>query len=213
MPLWAFRIGDVFDPDDPLAVWACIVAIAFNDLVFANTKVDTAEDEWVRFYEWRIATGHFYEACMHLERSREVPEVQAFLRSEPKVEALHAEVLERYASLKSLTNRVRNQAFHYPYKSGHRAVIRVLRDIANEQGTTGTATTSRKIRDSRQYFADEVVGNLTLNAAGGTTEAFQRAMTDLGEAVAALGRFSNAALDAYFWLHQNALREEPLPTP
>jgi len=69
MPIWKFRFGDAFDADDPLSTWACTIAIAFNDVVYANVKVNRADREWERFYEWRVATGHFNEACLHLERS------------------------------------------------------------------------------------------------------------------------------------------------
>jgi hypothetical protein len=132
VPLWSFTIGDVFDADDPLAVWAATLGLAFNDLVHANTKVEKARTEWERFYEWRIATGHYNEACLHLIRSSAVPEVQRFLASEPKVHELHEDTLHRYESLKRLTNRVRNEAaFHYGQPSA-----RALRRARHESSVS-----------------------------------------------------------------------------
>ncbi len=168
MPLWAFTIGDVFDADDPLSVWAATLGIAFNVLVHANTKVERARTEWERFYEWRIATGHYNEACLHLARTSSMPEVQRFLASEPTVHELHNATLQRYESLKRLTNRVRNEAaFHYAYKSGRRALSRALRELATAEGAVGGAA-STKIKDSRQLYADDLAGQLVLNAAGGS---------------------------------------------
>jgi hypothetical protein len=209
MPLWSFVIGDVFKADDPLAVWVATLGIAFNDLIHANNKVNDAKTEWERLYEWRIATGHYNEMCLHLQRGSALPEVQRFLKSEPAVKARHDDALVRYESLKRLTNRVRNEAaFHYAYKSGQRAVARALRDLATTDGAMG-GTASDKIKDSRQLYADDLAGQLVVHAAGGSLKAYADAMARLGEGVAALGKFANGALDAYFMRHQAALKSQP----
>lgn len=212
MPLWAFTIGDVFNPDSPLSVWTATLGIAFNDLVHANAKVERARTEWERFYEWRIATGHYNEACLHLERTSSIPEVQRFLASEPKVKELHEATLKHYQALKRLTNRVRNEAaFHYAYKSGQRALARALRELAAAEGAVG-GTASTKIKDSRQLYADDLASQLVLNAAGGSPESYAEAMATLGQGVAAFADFANHALDAYFMSHHGALRQVRTPT-
>jgi hypothetical protein len=208
VPIWKFRLGDVFNADDPLSVWICVLAVAFNDAVHANVKTDKAPLAWARIYEWRVAISHFSEACLHLERGREVDEVIEFLASEPDIKEMFDDVLVRYDNVRHLTNRIRNEAaFHYPYRSGHRAVARALTNLADEEGTFG-GEASTKIKDSRQFYADALAARLVMNAMGGTERAYEEAATELGEAVAAFGRFANAALDAYFVRHKDALRPE-----
>jgi hypothetical protein len=62
-----------------------------------------------------------------------------------------------------------------------------------------------QIRDNRQIYADEVVAALVLDAGGGTPQAYAETAEKLAGAVAAFGRFANAALDAYHVRHRSAL--------
>jgi hypothetical protein len=209
MPVWTFRIGDVFDPDDALSVWVCTLSLAFNDAIHANLKVEAAEHPWERLYEWRVAIGHFNEACLHLERGKEIGPVEDFIASEPDLQTRFGNVLQHYDGLRAVTNRVRNEAaFHYPYRSGQEAVARALRELAGEEGAFG-GTASTKIKDSRQFYADDVAVKLVLNASGGNEQSYGEVAEALGEGVAAFGRFANAALDAFFWKHQDALHQQP----
>jgi len=205
VPTWTFRIGDVFDAEDTLSVWICTLAVAFNDAIHANLKVEAAETPWERSYEWRVAISHFNEACLHLERGRDEEEVVAFLESDEDLRTSFDEALSRYDAVRPLANRIRNQAaFHYPYKTGRRAVARALRDLADDEGgMRGT-----KLRDSRQLYADDVVGRLLINASGGTLETYAEAAADFGDAVASFARFAHAAVEAYFLRHRDALRRE-----
>lgn len=98
MALWKFRVGAVFDPDDALSVWICTLAVALNDVVHTNVKVEGAGQPWERLYEWRVATGHFNEACLHLERGQEIQRVSQFVESESDLSEKHADVLRRYGS-------------------------------------------------------------------------------------------------------------------
>jgi hypothetical protein len=206
VPLWNFRFGDVFDPDDPLSIWICTLGIAFNDIIHANVKAARAETAWERFYEWRVLVAHFNEACLHLERGRDIQQVRQFLDSDQAVLERYGTVLRSYDDLKGVANRFRNEAtFHYPYASGREAVARALRELAHEEGAFGGVASS-KLKDSRQFYADDVVAHLVWNAAGGSEEAFESAAAALGEAVTSFGRFANAALDAYFFQHRSALQ-------
>ncbi len=205
VPTWTFRIGDVFDAEDSLSVWICTLAIAFNDAIHANLKVEAAETPWERGYEWRVAISHFNEACLHLERGREDDHVVAFLESEAGLGARFDEALSRYDAVRPVANRIRNQAaFHYPDKSGRRAVARALRDLADDEGAMRGTT----LRDSRQLYADDVLGRLLINASGGTLDTYAKAATDFGDAVASFARFAHAAVEAYFIRHRDALRRE-----
>ncbi len=209
MPLWTFRIGDVFDSEDPLSVWVCTLAVALNDTVHANVKTDGATQEWERLYEWRVAIAHFNEACLHLERGAQIQEVRDFVASEQSLQRAYDDVLARYRELRPLTNRIRNQAaFHYPYKEGRKAMSRALGELVDEQGAVG-GEVSNKIKDSRQSYADELAAMLVWKAAGGSEDAYKRAAAALGEAVAVFARFANAALDAFFFQHRNALHRKP----
>lgn len=205
--IWTFRIGDVFGPEDELAVWICTLAVAFNDAIHSNLVIMDAKKPWESFYAWRVAVSHFSEACLHLERGMEIDAVRKFIEEDAELKAKCSDVLKRYAEIRTLANRVRNQAaFHYPYKTGQKAVARALKELADEQGSMG-GTGSTKIKDSRQFYADEVVATLVLNAAGGSEDSYKEAATSFGEAVAAFGRFANVALDAFFMHHQSALTQ------
>jgi hypothetical protein len=85
--MFKFRMGDLFDADDPLAIWLCALSMAFNDAIHATTKyLEAVEAEkpkpWQLLYEWRVQISHFNEACLHLKRSRRVNEVEEFLEAE-----------------------------------------------------------------------------------------------------------------------------------
>jgi hypothetical protein len=146
VPVWVFRFGDVFDPEDPLSVWICTLGIAFNDVIYAHVRVEEATVAWERFYGWRVAIGHFNEAALHLERGRRIDEVVKFLSSEREVLERYEDVLARYEGLRGITNRFRDEAaFHYPYKSGEVAVANALSELSDEEGAVG-GVASTKIR-------------------------------------------------------------------
>jgi hypothetical protein len=148
---------------------------------------------------------HFNEACLHLKRGIEDESVVRSIDSEPEMRAKFDDALEHYEGVRALANRIRNQAgFHYPYKSGQRAVARALREQADHEG----ATRGTKLRDSRLLFADDVVTQLLINAQGETREAVEKAASDFGHAVAAFARFAHFAIESYLLQHKDALRRE-----
>ena len=203
-----FTVGEVFPASDPLAVWICTLSIALNDLIHSHKKVEGAQPGWERMYEWRVAVSHYGEACLHLERGQQMPDVVAFVESDPKLRALHQEALQKYESLRCIVHRVRNEAeFHYAYGSGVSAVVSALELQRDDEGSFGSTTGEPKLGALRMYFADEVAAELVLQAAGGSLEAYQEAMTDLAVAVAAFARFAHDAIDLYFYEHRDALRD------
>jgi hypothetical protein len=207
MPMFKFRMGDLFDADDPLAIWLCTLSIAFNDAIHATTKyleAVKAERSWEVLYEWRVQISHFNEACLHLQRGRDVDEVIHFLQAEGLLGEFD-DVLSRYDVVRRAANRIRDEAtFHYPYKSGQRAVVRALRQLADQEEFFGSYGPSSTIRHSRQLYADQVIATLVMNACGGTLEAHREASDQLQDAIGAFGRFANAVLDAYFVRHSRA---------
>lgn len=64
------------------------------------------------------------------------------------------------------------------------------------------------MRDSRQFYADDVAARLVFNASGGSVAAYSEAVGALAEAVAAFARFANAALDTFFMQHHEALQRQ-----
>jgi hypothetical protein len=135
--MFKFRMGDLLDADDPLAIWVCTLSMAFNGAIHATTKYVEAEKPWQLLYEWRVQISHFNEACLDLKRSRRVNEVEAFLEAEGLVEKLE-DVLSRYDALRHITNRIRDETtFHYPYDSGQ-AVVNALRQLADQEEFTGS---------------------------------------------------------------------------
>jgi hypothetical protein len=168
MPYWRFRIGDVFEASDPLAVWMATLSAAINDAVHSNTEYElaaTGDQAWEEFYEWRIAVSHFTEACQHLERGRAVPEVVAFLALEQVLQERFDEAINCYEDVRALAHRVRNQAaFHYAYEGGAEAVARAVTRMRNDDGSFGGE--DERLRGSRWYYADELLARLVYDAAG-----------------------------------------------
>jgi hypothetical protein len=212
--MFQFRMGDVFGDDD-LSVWFCTLAVAFNDAVHASVKLDDIEAEEERwFYEWRVAVSHYAEACRHLERGRANESVMAFFDSEPTLKASFENVLSVYDGVKGLVHRIRSEAgFHYPYKSGEKAVGRALRELADHQMVMGDHGPTSKIRDSRQLYADAVVITLVENASTGPDTGLADAVSAFEEAIAAFGLFANDALDAFFWQRREFLSSVPATDP
>jgi hypothetical protein len=184
----------------------CTLAVALNDAVHANLKVEAAQTPWERSYEWRVAISHFNEASLHLGRGLKDERVVEFIDSEPEMRAKLDEAMTRYEGVRAAANRIRNQAaFHYAYKSDQRAVARALGQLADHEGVVrGT-----KLRDSRMLFADEVVAQLLMNAQGGTDEAVEKLASDFADAVAAFARFAQFAVESHLLRHQAALHREP----
>jgi hypothetical protein len=86
------------------------------------------------------------------------------------------------------------------------AVARALRELADEDGAVG-GVESTKIRDLRQFYADDVVAHLLWNATGGSEDTFKEAASALEDAVSTFGRFANVALDVFFAQHYSVMRE------
>ena len=105
---------------------------------------------------WRIATAHYYEACLHLERGLRIREVKEFIDSDLELVALHENALGLYEKQKAVTRRIRNEAaFHYAYKSGLATVAQALRGLSGERGTMAArpSAASRSLHVQRTMSA------------------------------------------------------------
>jgi hypothetical protein len=165
----SFRIGDVLDADDDLAVWFCTIALAHNDLVITNVREIEADSEWQRFYDWRMGVGHYSEVMLFLGRMRDHAAITSFIDSSPsELQQAYKAALDEYEGTRRVAKHVRNEAaFHYPSTKGVRAMRRALRDpeLTNTRG--GVTSRSGKVRDTRMHYADEVMAKMVMNAAGG----------------------------------------------
>lgn len=195
MSVVEFRIGDAFPADDELTLWACGLALALNDLVFAHIRMEETE-EAAFFYYWRLAIGHYWEAMLHLERFRDNGRVAEFVETlPPAVQGHYVEALALFDENRALAARIRNEAsFHYPYASGRDAMLQALNDLEDERSSIQRGIT---LRESRLDFADEIIAKMVETASGGDGDSLARSQQALGQAVAALIRFTNGALDGF----------------
>jgi hypothetical protein len=46
MALHKFKVGELLQPDDNLSLYLANLAMAFNDLVFTNVKMDEVASDW-----------------------------------------------------------------------------------------------------------------------------------------------------------------------
>jgi hypothetical protein len=197
MPEWSFRIGDVFDAVDPMAVWLATLGVALNDLIHSNMKIDGAKLDWEGLYEWRVATGHFFEAGLHLRRGAEIPEVVEFIDSNNDLRELYDAALDSFDEVLPFTGGVRNQvAFHYVGRKGAKSMRKALQGLADTDGKI--TSPSGKLRDSRQEWADELTTHFVLQAAGGTEEKYKVGVSKLASAVNDFIDFANHALAELF---------------
>ena len=214
MPYWRFRIGDVFEASDPLAVWMATLSAAINDAVHSIPST-SGPPPAVRHGrsstngESPSATSP-RRACT-LSRAGQSQRWWRFLREQTLQERFD-EVINRYEDVRALAHRVRNQAaFHYAYEGGAEAVAAALTRMADDDGWFGGGEDER-LRGGRWHYADDLLADFVYDAAGGGEDAYADAAARVAEGVAAFARFANAALDAYFVSHANSVRQqEPVP--
>jgi len=198
--LISFRIGDVFDPDDDVALWLLTISLAFNDIVLTHVRADEAEEEWERFYFSRVGFGHYNEILLYLEREHRNPDVQAFVGTRPaELRAAYEETLALYDGIRAIANRLRNEAiFHYPDRRGVRAMRSALLDSELQDALGGITSSTGKVRDMRNHFADEVMAMMVIKAGGGTADSTSEVFAALRDGVTAFMRFANQVQVSFF---------------
>jgi hypothetical protein len=200
VPLLEFRLGDLLQPNDPLSLYATNLAIAFNDLVFTHSKWLEASEAPELFYWSRLAFGHYNEVMLYVEQMRGVPAISAFIsRLPPEAQQSYDDALRRYDANRGVLNRFRNETiFHYPKKGSSLEAIRTaIKQAQDEQAWAGSEI-SDKMKDSRMFFADELIARMVFNAAGGTEDDYRQLAKELAGAVSNFMRFMNAAFDQLF---------------
>ncbi len=173
MALHKFRVGDVFQPEDELSLYSANLAMAFNDLVFTNIKMDETQSDWEMFYWSRLAYAHFNEVMLYIESKRGDSKIVAFVSRLPEdAQQRYSEALRRYDENRAVLNRLRNETvFHYPKGNSVAAISKAISEAKDEEGTAGSKK-SNKVKDARMFFADDLLARMVFNAAGGSEDTY-----------------------------------------
>lgn len=223
-PRIGFVFSMVFPPDDLLSEWVATLALAFNDLSLVHTRIEEDHATPHKFFYWlRLAIAHFYEAGKFLDETSAIPEVAEFVAGlSPEAQGYFETCLTHHRERATPTLRLRNQAaFHYPTLSPDRAnrpMKKVLESLSGETGQIDRGG-SDTVRGSRLLFADDVVSRFFVQASGGE-DALATVHPDIEAGITAFMRFTNAALDEWFFRAQERrgakffdFGEGPLPWP
>lgn len=222
-PRTGFLFSTVFPADDLLSEWTATLALAFNDLSVVHVRMEEDHGAPHKFFYWlRLAIAHFYEAAKYLDETSTIPEVTTFVAQlSPEAQGHFGACLSRYRERATPTLRLRNQAaFHYPALAPGRAnrpMRKVLQGLAAETGQFDSGKTGQ-IRDARMLFADDVASSFFVQATGGE-EALAAVHPDIEAGIASFMKFTNAALDEWFFRAQQRgaeffdFGESPLPWP
>jgi hypothetical protein len=208
---WTFRIGDVFDADDPLARFIVAVAAALNDNHLSNTLFVESEKPYEHIYFFNLASSHLYEAAeAFLRAKREWPQVEEFIAS--LGEERQAE-FERISALArpdadwpgSRLKTIRNSFFHYLRLDRAAAgadqlpLMRGLREAEDLEGVL-TREPGTPLALIRAFFADEI--SLQALVQDFDEQELERLAAVLGDYQADLNRFAQGAVGRF-------LRDQP----
>ncbi len=174
--------------------------LAFNDIVLTHVRAEKADEEWELFYFTRVGLGHYNEILRFMERQKENPAIRDFIASLPdELQEAYRDTLVTYDANRAIANRLRNEAiFHYPDKSGVKAMRKALRNPELQDAPGGVTSSSGKVRDMRLHYADEVIAKMVMNAGGGSTESAGDVFAALSGGVSVFMQFANAVQDEFF---------------
>jgi hypothetical protein len=198
-----FKFGEVFPADQILSEWLAAISMAANDLITVHSNLADADEVSVRWYYLRASAGHYYEAAQHLNRTAEEPAIKAFVASLPEAARdSYERTLELFRSNEPQISKMRQYAFHYPQivnprQSGALLAARPLIDVLKQGQNYDTSMRLGKVRESRLTYADELTIGLVARQVGGPTN-LERLNETIAEAVEALMRFINPALEEHF---------------
>jgi hypothetical protein len=201
-----FKIGEAFPPEDPLARWMTICAMALNDLLYVNRhlfprlKEEIESEDYENVYFARLAGAHLFEVGKFLEKSDRIEVVREFVRG------LTDDEQAAYEKVKSVGPRgtsefaeqletARNQFFHYSelvqLAEDHEALKTAMNKIAGEEGEIEDGGVP--ITNFRATFADGVGVRLSIPDPPDREEF----VSDISEHIAAYLKFAFAAIPAY----------------
>lgn len=204
-----FKIGQVYPADDPLSEWLATISMAANDLIAVHVLMAETDDDSLRWYFFRAAAGHFYEAAKHLDETENVPEIKTFVASLPQpAREAHERVLALFRPHKTLISNLRNSVFHYPsmmnpQQPGVLRTARRLPAILRMAADHESHVRLGRLKDARMVFADELSIGLAVRAVG-TPQNLEKLQDAVREGVQAFMRFMNPALDEHTIRRQRA---------
>lgn len=202
-----FPIANTFDPEDEVARWLTVLAMASNDFWRLLHWMEHAPDEGSRILAFRLEAGSLYEAARHLtETPTRWPKIQQFLAALPaqaqadKDRICGAVDPQSPHHVGSWIEDQRNVTFHYaivhPAKAeaGQEEIKQAL-ERAIAQKIEGKITiTGERFGDVRFNFADEVAVQWLPNV--DTPEGLAQ-LDVLREAGGSLARFVQVAIGAH----------------
>ena len=115
-------VGKIFSNREPVFIrWVVALAMAVNDLSFLANKIRDTQDDYEKFYFFRLALAHLREIAKVVGESWQNKIIKTYileLNSEAQgVYKKIAENLERYddqSLVKKALKAPRNETFHYP---------------------------------------------------------------------------------------------------
>jgi hypothetical protein len=205
-----FRIGDVFDANDPIARWVTVLAMAMNNTIYVNVRLlegdgrpetGQALPPELNLYYFRLLASHFYEAVIWLHETRDAwPEIRGFVDTLDARSQHHYETLVAFADTSHVLHpqlrRCRLSMFHYP-RMNQEQERRGIEDLANAMREAadieGAIEGGEDYASFRATFADEIGTQFlapTFEEAKQVFEGLQQPMIELAE-------FGEAALLAH----------------
>jgi hypothetical protein len=202
-----FPIAQAFDPNDEVARWLTVLAMASNDVWRLFEWMEQGGDQGTRVLAFRLEAAALYEAASHLiDTPTRRPAIQSFLAGLPGAAQAEKDRVCGAIDPKSphyvgeWIKSHRNVTFHYAIVHPERAAaeqeeIKLALERAIVQEIDGKITiTGGGFGDVRFDFADEVAVQWLPDV---DTEEGQAQIAALREVVVALARFVQRAIGAH----------------
>ncbi|MDQ0193379.1 hypothetical protein [Paenibacillus wynnii] len=165
----AFKVKDIFNPDDKLARWVLKLAIARNDMLHVHKQLleafDANSDNNIgeSVYLFRIAVSHLREIIKLTTFGYENQNINSFIRKMDLETQKHYEMLiftKNDLFLNEVLIPIRNNLFHYYDKDKDKEFNEKLNQMDDIEGKI--KITGNFIKDVDYVFADEVSFNISL---------------------------------------------------
>ncbi|MGH3074163.1 MAG: hypothetical protein ACRDQC_04530 [Gaiellales bacterium] len=198
-----FRIGDVFDPRDPVARFLTGAAMSTNDLIRIQRYVvaGRSDDDGVLLFLLRLNAAFVWETALFVKESRAIPAVDAFINGLPEGARRH---LAR--AMDGVLNPgqtdfgrdlafIRNHVLHYPELDEARPdrIARALEAVADKDG----AISGVIVEEFRFDFADTVAERLISRTGRFVLEELAGTVAEFPARTGAFRDFVDLAFRAY----------------
>jgi hypothetical protein len=193
---YGFRIGDVFDAEDPIARWLIVLSMGLNDVVYVTKRLTEQlqgdAPPYANIYEIRLAALHFWELSKFLRESiGSSAEIRAFVDALPQQArddldaALASTDTANPHGFKGNFGSARDQFSHYA-EVDNKLLRRALKAVADHESELNVG---EQFGDFRAGYADEVAGQLFFSVPGEDVTDLKTFVEQLRDGSAALMRF------------------------